>query len=184
MLFRNLDAFGSHHQYSAKPALVPFSLFLQKRILNHWLQNYSACATILASTMDGPPYLPPSVLQTHAFQHPFLALGSRYTEAFALTKMCWVTSNICAFAPIVPLPEIALFPPQCIHLMKTYSSLIYEAFPEFLWYNWSFVHLWPHHALQQFRTYFLLQHYELLKGKEHVFSSLSPQCPAHSKWLN
>ena len=127
---------------------------------------------------------PLSVLQTHAFQHPFLALGSRYTEAFALTKMCWVTSNICAFAPIVPLPEIALFPPQCIHLMKTYSSLIYEAFPEFLWYNWSFLHPWPHHALQQFRTYFLLQHYELLKGKEHVFSSLSPQCPAHSKWLN
>ena len=135
MFFRNLDAFGSHHQYSAKPALVPFSLFLQKRILNHWLQNYSACATILASTMDGPPYLPPSVLQTHAFQHPFLALGSRYTEAFVLTKMCWVTSNLCAFSPIVPLPEIALSPPQCIHLMKTYSSLIYEAFPEFLWYN-------------------------------------------------
>lgn len=59
MLFRNLDTFGSHHQYSAKPALVPFSLFLPKRILNHWLQNCSACATILASTMDGPPYLPP-----------------------------------------------------------------------------------------------------------------------------
>ena len=59
MIFRNLDAFGSHHQYSAKPALVPFSLFLQKRILNHWLQNCSVCATILASTMDGPPYLPP-----------------------------------------------------------------------------------------------------------------------------
>ena len=30
ILFRNLDAFGSHHQYSAKPALVPFSLFLLK----------------------------------------------------------------------------------------------------------------------------------------------------------
>ena len=62
----------------------------------------------------------------------------------------------CAFAPIVPLPEIALSPPQCIHLMKTYSSLIYQAFPEFLWYNLLFLHLWPHHALQQFRTYFLL----------------------------
>lgn len=89
MFFRNLDAFGSHHQYSAKPALVPFSLFLQKRILNQWLQNHSACATILASTMDAHPHIfPLSGLQTQAFQHPFLALGSRYIEAFAPSKMC------------------------------------------------------------------------------------------------
>lgn len=131
MFFRNLDAFGSHHQYSAKPALVPFSLFLQKRILNHWLQNHSACATVLASTMDGPPYLPPIC-------SPDSCLPAIPCTRLQIYRSICTYQNVlsyfkpCAFAPIVPLPEIALSPPQCIHLMKIYSSLIYEAFPEFL----------------------------------------------------
>ena len=109
MFFRNLDAFGSHHQYSAKPALVPFSLFLQKRILNHWLQNHSACATILASTMDGPPYLP-----------PICSPDSCFPASLSCTRL-QIYRSICTYQNV-----LSYFKPLCLcsHCPSSWNSLV------------------------------------------------------------
>lgn len=49
--------------------------------------------------------------QPHVFWHPLLTLGSGHTETSALTQVCHATSNLHAFAPVSPLPEIASPPP-------------------------------------------------------------------------
>ena len=109
MFFRNLDAFGSHHQYSAKPALVPFSLFLQKRILNHWLQNHSACATVLASTMDGPPYLP-----------PICSPDSCLPASLSCTRL-QIYRSVCTYQNV-----LSYFKPLCLcsHCPSSWNSLV------------------------------------------------------------
>lgn len=147
-----------------------------------WTTGFRTTLPVLQSLLAQwmAPYLP------YLFSDSCLPASLSCTRLQICRNICTYQNvlsyfNLCAFAPIVPLPEIALSP-QCIHLMKTYSSLIYEAFLNFSGITDHFFIYGPTmhcNTLEQFRTYFLLQHYELLKGKEHVFSSLSPQCPAH-----